>query len=362
MALLVFIVLLIVLILVHELGHFVVAKFAGIRVDEFSVGFPPRLFSIKVGETRYSFGLALLGGYVKIFGEDGDVGPRSMAGKNRAVQAGVIVAGVVMNVLVGWLILGAAYLSGVPTSASYQGYGQVTNARPTIAGVLPGSPAEAAGLQAGDVVAVVETAHDKLDTRTLNTNKQAGLVRGFIAEHQDESLVLTVQRGEQEETFLAKGVGGLVEGRKAIGVELDDIGILKLSPGMALLQGAQSAGDLVVATAQGLGSFISGLFAGHGLGEVAGPVGIAAAGSEAVRAGFAQAAFLVALISLNLAVINILPIPGLDGGRLLIIIIESIIRRPVSRRLVGGLSLAGLALLVVLMVFVTVHDVSRLVQ
>ncbi len=362
MALLIFIVLLIVLILFHELGHFIAAKLFGIRVDEFSIGFPPRLFSIKYGETSYSFGLLLLGGYVKIYGEDGGVaGPRSMSSKNRGVQAAVIVAGVAMNILAGWLILSAAFVNGVPTSVEYQGVGTVTNARPMIVGVLPQSPAEAAGFAAGDVVEVLQTGTAKLDTRTLNTDKQSDTVRAFIGDHQDESIVITVLRDGQEKTFLAKGVDGLIEGRKAIGVELDDVGTLKLPVHLALMQGAVTAKDLAVQTAQGLGAFIGGLFKGAGLGGVSGPVGIATAGSAAVRQGFAEAAFLVALISINLAIINILPIPGLDGGRLLIIIIESIIRRPVSVKLVNILSLVGLALLIVLMVFVTYHDITRLI-
>src|SRR5262249_41206057 len=160
------------------------------------------------------------------------------------------------------------------------------------------------------------TGKAKLDTRPLNTDKQAGIVRQFIADHQDESIVLTVLRNGQEQTFLAKGVEGLVEGRKALGTELDDVGVLRLPFHLALLQGAATTKEVVVQTAEGLGSFIAGLFAGQGLGGVSGPVGIATAGASAVREGFAQTAFLVALISINLAIINILPIPGLDGGRL----------------------------------------------
>ncbi len=362
MSLLIFIVCLIALILVHELGHFVAAKLAGIRVDEFSIGFPPRLLSVRVGETLYSFNLLLVGGYVKIFGEDAvEAGPRSMSQKSRWTQAAVIAAGVVVNLLVGWLILSAAYMVGVPTSADYQGLGPVTNARPTIVGVLPGSPAEAAGFAPGDVVEKLQTADAQLDVRTLNNSRQADVVRNFITAHQDESVIITVLRNGDEKTFLAKGVEGLVDGRKAIGVELGDVGILKLPIHLALLEGAATAKDLVVGTVQGLGVFLGGLVQGHGLGGVSGPVGIASVGASAVKQGFSEGAFLVALISINLAVINILPIPGLDGGRLLIIGIEGLLRRPVSVRLVNMLSLAGLALLIVLMVFVTAHDIARLV-
>jgi regulator of sigma E protease len=376
MSLLIFILILVALIWVHELGHFSAAKLFGIRVDEFGIGFPPRLLRIKWGETEYTFNLLLVGGFVKIHGEDpGEEGvardPRSMASKPRPVQALVIVAGVLMNLLFAWLVFSVGYAAGMPTSASYDGIGTVTNVQPTIVGVMPGSPAQTAGLQEGDIIKSIETSDAKFDLRTLgrsptgealNTDRQAQQITDFIAAHQDQSLVVTVQRGDEEKTVVAKGVEGLVSGRKAVGMSLDDVGTLRLPPHLALMQGAVTTGNITVLIIRDLGSFFGNILRGAAnFTEVAGPVGIATIGSRAVETGFAQVVTITALISINLAVINLLPIPGLDGGRLLIIIIEGVLRRPVTPKVVTALTVAGLLFIVTLMVLVTYHDIAKLV-
>lgn len=365
MSLLLFIALLIALIWIHELGHFSAAKFFGIRVSEFAIGFPPRLLRVKWGETEYTFNLLLIGGFVKIYGEDPGEGkgdPRSMSSKNRGIQATVVAAGIVMNLLFAWLALSAGFMVGMPASADHDGFGVVTNSRPTIGAVLPGSPAEKAGIKPNDIVEVVQSGTASLDVRTLNTDRQAQLVTNFIAEHQDESLVITVLRGEEEKTFLAKGVEGILEGRKAIGIQLGDVGILRLPPHLALAQGALTTKDMTVVTAQGLGAFFGSLFRGAAnWADVSGPVGIATIGSQAVQNGFAAAVSLVALISINLALINVLPIPGLDGGRLFILAIETVIRRPLPVRFVTIATIAGFALVLALIVTVTYHDIAKLV-
>lgn len=365
MALLIFIVILIALIWVHELGHFSVAKLFKVRVDEFSIGFPPRLLTRVWGETRYSLSLILVGGYVKIFGEDPGEGagdPRALTSRSRGVQAAVMLAGIAFNLIFAWLALSAGYMSGLPAAAHESALGPITAPQVVISGISPNSPAERAGLMAGDVVERIQTGTQALDTATLNTNEQAQAVQAFIAAHQDESLVIEVRRGAEEKTFLAKPEAGLVEGKKIIGVELGDIGILQLPPHLALVQGTITFKDLTVATAQGLGSFFGGIFAGNAdFSQVSGPIGIASTGRDAVKAGFGTTAIIAALISINLALINLLPIPGLDGGRLLIIIIEAIIRRPVSPRVTNTLMLVGFALVVALMVVVSVHDIARLV-
>lgn len=372
MSLFLFILILALLILVHELGHFSVAKLFGIRVDEFGIGFPPRLIYKKVGETVYSLNLLFFGGFVKIFGEDAAEGagnPRSFATKPRIVQAAVIVAGIVMNIIFAWGALSAGYMVGLPTSADHQGFGTVTDAHVMVVGVLPGSPAAAAGIKAQDTIEVVETGTAKLDVRTLNTNMQADAVRNFIAEHGDESAVITVVRPStslgvneaKEMTFLAKPADGIVEGKKAIGVQLDDVGMLKLPPHLAVLQGGILAYDMTVSTAQGLLLFFGQVARGVAdFGGVAGPIGIADIGAKAVTQGFSSVVVLAALISVNLALINLLPIPGLDGGRLLIIILEGVLRRPISPRITMAATLTGMGLLILLMLVVSYHDVVRL--
>lgn len=367
MALFIFILVLILLILAHEFGHFIVAKMFGIRVDEFGIFFPPRLFAKKIGETLYSFNLLPLGGFVKIFGENVDEtnpgvqkNPRSFIHKPRYIQASVVVAGIVFNLLFAWLALSVGYMVGMQTSKDYTGFGQVTNVQTTILAVVPGSPAEnkGLGLKAGDVIEKLQTG-----SATLAGGASSDQVQAFIASHPEESMVFSISRNNIEQTFLAKPVAGLTPGHKAVGIELGDIGILKLSPPVALLQGAVLAEQITVGTAQGLGNFFYSLVSGGAQwGSVSGPIGIATIGSSAVTQGFVATIMLASLISINLALINLVPIPGLDGGRLLFIAIEAVRRKPISEKLSLRLTVAGFALLAILMLVVTFHDILHLIR
>ena len=360
MTLLLFILILVVLILVHEFGHFIVAKLFGIRVDEFGIFFPPRVTAVTRGETTYSLNWLPFGGFVRIFGEsagEGGADSRSFANQPRLVQAAVVVAGIACNLLFAWLVLGGGYLVGLPTSVEHRGFGTVIDAKVMVVNVLPGSPAEKAGLAAGDIIESVETggAQETQDADAAATTE-------FISAHQEESLILMVDRDGVQQTFLAKAAADIVPDKKVIGVELDDVGILRLPPHLALIQGAILGWDITRTTASGLMAFFVQLFTGTAnLAGVAGPIGITAFGAAAIKQGVAAAIVLTALISINLALINIIPIPGLDGGRLLIIAVEALRGRPLSPGLLTKLTMAGFALLIALMVIVSYHDIARLV-
>lgn len=360
MTIVIFILILVALILVHEFGHFIVAKLAKIKVEEFGIFFPPRLLGFKKGETEYTLNALPFGGFVRIFGENhnehaGD--PRSFASKPRITQAAVVVAGVVMNVLFAWLALSAGYMAGMPSSATPENAGRISDVHTTIVAVLPESPAAKAGIAAEDQVLSVGTA-----LVPPQTFKDADAVQAFIAAHPEESIILTVMRDGAEQTFIARPAEGLVEGRKALGVQLGDVGTLALPPHEALVEGAKLTYHMTVGTAQGLAGFFSQIIRGAAdFTSVAGPIGIVNMGAGAVTDGFAAAIILTAVISINLAIINLLPIPGLDGGRLVIIAVEAVIRRPVSQKITVALTLAGFALLITLMLVVSYHDIVRLV-
>jgi len=361
MDLIFFILILVALIVVHELGHFSVAKLFGIRVDEFGVGFPPRLFAKKIGETVYSINALFFGGFVKIFGENTEEAgnePRSFAKKSKWVQSAVIAAGIICNILFAWVILSFGYMVGLPTSVEHQGIGEVSNAKTMITGVLPSSPAHKAGIAPGETIISITTGASKEIIPSSASEAQE-----FIKEHQDESLVIKVATiGGEEKTFVVKAEDGLVEGKKAVGVQLDDVGTLQLLPHLALVQGAILTWDMTQSTAVGLITFFGQIARGVAdFGSVAGPIGIADIGAKAVQNGFAAAISLTALISINLALINVLPIPGLDGGRLFIIAIEAVTRRPVSNKLMFYMSMGGFGLLILLMLVVSYHDVLRLI-
>lgn len=360
MHLVLFILILVALIVVHELGHFTVAKLFGIRVDEFGIGFPPRLFGKKFGETIYSVNLLFFGGFVRIFGENKEeagTSHRSFANKSRWIQGAVIVAGIACNILFAWVILSAGYMIGLPTSVEHQGLGTVSNPQTTIVGVLPKSPAEAAGMQSGDIVVSIDT-----PSNVHFTPASSGQTQDFIKEHQDELLSITAKSAYGEShTYSVQAASGLIDGKKAVGIQLDDVGFLRLSPPVALVQGAILTWNMTAATAVGLITFFGQIARGVAdFSTVAGPIGIANIGAKAVGDGFSEALTLTAVISINLALINVLPIPGLDGGRLFIIAIEGILRRRVSDAFMMYLSIGGFGLLILLMLVVSYHDILRL--
>ena len=171
----------------------------------------------------------------------------------------MIVAGIVFNLLFAWLMLSVGYMVGLPTSVDHEGFGTVRDAQATIIDVLPNSPADKAGLVAGDTIEKVQTA-----TVVEPSNATASEVQPFISSHADESVVLTVLRDGADKTFLARPESGVVAGRKAIGIELDDVGTLQLPPHLAVLQGAMLGWDITQSTAVGLATFFTQIFTGTG--------------------------------------------------------------------------------------------------
>ena len=199
MNILIFLIILLVLVVSHEFGHFIVAKKSGIRVDEFSFGFPPKLFGIKKGETSYNFNALPFGGYVKIFGENPDhesmEGPdknRSFVNKPRYIQALVLFAGVAMNLIVAWILLSVSFMSGFPTSAG-QAPKNVTleNQALTITTIIPSSPAYSAGLLPGDKIVSLSVGKDSTETPSAES------VRYFVSRHSKDEITLSYIRNNE---------------------------------------------------------------------------------------------------------------------------------------------------------------------
>jgi regulator of sigma E protease len=366
-----FILILVVLILVHEFGHFIVAKKLGIRVIEFSIGFPPRIGKIHWRGTDYSFGALLFGGYVKLLGEneieDEKIGllneakrsPDSFAFASGWKQAVITLAGVGMNFLFAWLAFIAVFMAGVQVdaaSARYQEYQEfLSEPQLVIQSVAPESPATEAGLTPGDVIVSAKSAAETLGNPNGESFQQ------FTAPRTGTEIILTVQHGSEQKELLLVPQSGIVEGRGAIGVELADLAVMRLPPWLAVGQGTESFAAATLATAQGLGMFAGNLIRGQGdFSEVAGPVGIARMGAESVSLGFSMAMLFAAIISINLAILNLLPIPGLDGGRLLFIVIERIKGSAINPKVAARIMIVGFVLLGLLMVAVTYHDIIRL--
>lgn len=361
MNILIFFGILLALVLVHEWGHFAAARAFGVRVDEFAFGFPPRLFSLKRGETEYSFNALPIGGYVKIHGEDPEKLPpddpdraRSLVARPRWQQALVIVAGVVMNLFLAWALFSAAFVVGAPASAENAPY-PVHDARLTVVAVAPNSPAEEAGIREMDVI--VQVSADGESVSPILPQE----VIDFVGGRGGESVSFTLLRGGETVVLSAIPKDGIVEGRSAVGITMDSVGTMRVPIRLSPIEGAKRTWYVTEMTAIGLYSFFSSAFVGEAdLDQVTGPVGIVRAVGTAADAGFAQTLIFAAIISVNLALINLIPFPALDGGRLLFIGVEAVIRRHIPAKVAGYANLAGFALLMLLMLVITVNDVMKL--
>ncbi len=365
MSVIIFIISLAILILVHEFGHFIVAKKSGIRVDEFGLGFPPKIIGKKFRGTEYTLNWIPFGGFVKIFGEDphaDEITPenrsRSMYYKPRWIQALVLVAGIVMNLLFAWLLISLGFMLGLPSPVDHEGFGTVENAHVTVVETLPGSPAEKAGLQSGDQIVSVSDGHTMLTDTDVTTDS----ISNIISLSGSQGVILQVERGtEPLKTISLVPDTTLVPGRRVIGIDMDYIGTLQLPVGLALVQGARDTAGLTWQTAVGLWQFLKNIFILHpDFSQVAGPVGIAHTVGQAKQLGFVYLLSLVALISINLAVINLIPFPALDGGRLFFILIEVIIRRRINPKVAQWVNTVGFVLLLILMLVITGHDIFKL--
>ncbi len=372
MAILIFVIILAVLILVHEFGHFLFAKLFKIRVDEFGVGYPPRALTLfEWRGTKFSLNWLPFGGFVKIFGENGEetevaaldpnVPVTKPAGKSfmqakRYAQALVLVAGVAFNIIFAWLLISAGYMVGLPTSTSVVSPGQtITDPKLVITSIAPDSPAAKAVLKTGDVITSVVAGKDSV--KSLNPDT----VSDFIGSHGDKPIHVSYARGNEKGAVDVTPVSGVIQNRKAIGISMDMIGKLKLPVHLALWEGGKTTVELTQTIAHGLWTFVYDAVRGHSdLSQVTGPVGIVGLVGDASRLGFVYLLSFTAFISINLAVINLVPFPALDGGRLLFVIIETIKRKPISARLSMILNTVGFALLILLMVLVTIQDISRL--
>ncbi len=368
MSLFLFIIILVVLILVHEFGHFIVAKRAGIRVDEFSIGFGPTLWSIKRGETRYMFKALLLGGYVKIFGENpnqdslsGPESARSFVNQPKLVQTAVITAGVIFNILLAWVIFSAIFMTGMPTSLSEDEIASAQNVRLVIADVLEDTPADRAGLTAGDVITGLEK--EGGENETLTTLTGSAFI-DYMSAHGTQPVTLSFTRGDEEMSVTITPKENIVPenpDQSAIGVSLGLVGEQRFAPHIALWEGARFTYEMTGLIAVGLFGFFTDIAVGSAdFSQVAGPIGIVSLVGSAAELGVVSLLLFTAFISINLAVINILPFPALDGGRLLFIIIETIKGSPIKPSIANAVNALGFILLILLMIVVTYGDILKL--
>ncbi len=351
---------LVVLIVAHELGHFVAAKLFGVKVEEFGVGYPPRAFSFGIwGGTEYTLNWIPFGGFVRLFGDEGEGqrGKGSLMEARRWKQALILVAGVTANLAMGWFLFTCALHVGIPRVVDSPS--EAKSARLMVADVVPGSPADAAGMVAGDrILAVQDPSH--VSAATLSPDS----VSDFIKTRGGKALEVTYFHAgatTTSEIIPAHGVVPDEAGRPALGVALVLVTNESLPWGSAALGAINATKGAFVTILQGLWTILDrALHGAPNFSDVVGPLGLVQVVGEASQNGFGNVLALAAFISVNLAIINLIPVPALDGGRLFLLGIEAVFRRGAPRLAVHILNAIGVALIVLLMITVTYHDIIRL--
>lgn len=347
-----------VLVLVHEWGHFIVAKLTGMRVDEFGIGFPPKLYSIKKGETEYSFNALPIGGFVRILGEDPtqvhEDSERAFSSKNRFAQALVLIAGVTMNVLFAWFLYVIIFMSGATTAVDEEVASD--DARLIVAYTLPDSPAAVLPFRA-------EISSFSVDG-VVRSDLLPSEVSEYIAAAGTNPVTITYVHGEDTVTEVITPTVGVVDEdpeRTAIGASFVLVEEISYPFFQSLIRASETTVTNLRDITIGLYTLIVGAITGTAdLSQVAGPVGIIDLVGDAAKFGLIPLLMFTAVISLNLAIINLLPIPALDGGRLLFVAIEAVTRREINPVWVSRVNTVGFSLLMLLMIVITVSDVTRL--
>lgn len=387
---LIFIAILGLLVFVHELGHFVVAKKSGMQVDEFGFGFPPRLFGIQKlagkwkavwhrrasqsasapppdtgqeaalwapsaqrGATIYSINWIPLGGFVRILGENNQAAsdPNSFINKPFWPRLLTLLAGVLMNLVLAWLLLSAGYIKGLPVAldgaGSLPAQAVLTNQQVAILEVAPNSPAALAGIQAGDIILGVDGREfSSAEALRQYVLLQAGREFRFELKRINQNLSAQVASRKQPQA-----------GEGPTGIALGTLGLLSYPWYQAFWQGAQS-------TLLQLGQIVSGLYhliiQGQGLQSLGGPVKIAQITGQVRELGFIYLVQFAAFLSINLAVLNVLPFPALDGGRILFLLIEKLRRKRNNQKVEQIVNTAGFVFLLLLMLLVTARDIKGL--
>ncbi len=351
---------LVLLIVAHELGHFIAAKIFRVRVDEFGVGYPPRAFLFgKFGGTEYTLNWIPFGGFVRLFGDEGqpEHGRGSFIDAPRWKQALVLVAGVAANALVAWLLFAVALHIGVPKPVDAPLEGQ--RVQLIVADIVGGSPADAAGIKVGDeILGVSDMNGVNVETLTSKNVVDFGRARGgkpvsIFYRHASATSIVTITP--------ANAVLPKAAGQPALGIALVLIATEQEPWGQAFADAFGVTREKFKMVGSDLWILLRGALSGApDIAAVIGPVGIVSYVGEASQNGLGAVLMFAALISINLAIINLIPIPALDGGRLLVLAIEALLHRNAPRLVIQALNAFGIGLIILLMVVVTYNDISRL--
>jgi len=357
MTVILFLVVLSVLVLAHEWGHYAAAKKMGMRVEEFGLGFPPRAWSWKGKDgMRWSLNWVPIGGFVRIKGESG--GDRhdkdSFVSKSLPARFFVLIAGVLMNFLLAAALFAGVFFIGTQaiTEDGVESYAIVTEEAIRVADVLPDSPAAIAGIEIGDELLL-------LNGEAYSVGEEARDV--LLSATENDILEFVIEREGVEQTFtLAEAYVEELEG-SGFGIALLETGHVRYPWYRTPWKGVQVTIGYTIAITLALWDIVVGLVTGAGISaDVAGPVGIAAVTGEVAARGITHLLFFAAILSINLAIINVLPFPALDGGRVVFVLLEAVRRKPVSEKLEAVVHNLGFFILIGLIIAVTYRDIVQL--
>lgn len=348
MTIILFIIVLLVTVLVHEWGHYITAKKSGMLVEEFGFGIPPRIWSWKKGETTYSINALPFGGFVKIAGENGtdDSSPidRQFESKPWYKQSLVLVAGVLCNILLAIALFTISFSIGSPTLSE--------NGTPTVLHVTKGSPVDRAGLKVGDQILQIKKRGQSIASIDTATIKKT-------IDNSTEPIEITFLQNKKEVT--AYITPEKKDGVTALGISVEKVIVQKDSLPKAFSKGIKQTFNVAGSIFKTVGVLLSDLFTKEKEGgSLIGPIGLANEIKNASSIGFGYLLAFTAMISVNLAVLNILPFPALDGGRLIIILLERLTQKKFSKKVVGIIHATGFFALIGLMIFLSVVDIGRL--
>ena len=369
----VFIPVLALLIFVHEFGHCSVAKKSGVKVNEFGFGFPPRIWGKRVGETIYSINLLPLGGFVNVEGENGEdlveqgqnqvsrregirdnFDPaRSFVSKPLHIKLSILYAGVLMNIFLAFVIFSLLQVIGVPTGISDEA--NDPNAKVLISDVVKGSPAWIAGIKTNDLIKEM-----RIENNVFYPNKLTQTQK-LIKDNAGREITLVILRGKEIKEFNIIPRVNPPPGEGALGIGLLLAGNISYPWYEAPWRGAWITVATTITMISGVAHLLGQLFYEHTLsGDVAGPIGIASLTWQISALGLSHLLYFVAIISLNLAVLNALPLPALDGGRAFILLIEKIRRKNFSLRTMQWVNGIVFALLILFVLLVSIRDIERM--
>ncbi len=351
-----------VLVLVHELGHFLFAKKAQVDVEEFGLGYPPRAYVLgRRWGTLFSLNWIPFGGFVKIFGENYEEedrqnseikGKKIFSDVSKFWQVAILFGGVLFNIIFAFILFSTSFMIGVPAPQDNSLNEEVSNPKLTVMSVLKDSPAFKSDLKVGDVINRVSIDNKEVDLELENVISSIKKSEGAIS--------LSINRGKEqiEKNIKPENVG---ENGKIIGVQLGVAGTVRLPFHKAIMEGANTTFQMVKLTVLGIINLIGGIFVGKAdISQVTGPVGIVGLVGNATLFGFAYLLTFAAQISISLAVINMVPFPALDGGRILFVLIEAVKGSPLNKKFALYTNTVGFFLLITLMIVVTYRDIAKL--